>query len=86
MPLLACQEVKGVGASQVLQDEARRAAGQPGAGVAPDVRELSRIFYDETRRSRRNEKLSMWLGIGSFAIAAAGLWFTWRRLRLDERR
>lgn len=78
--LLACQQVPGVDGSALLTPEGtaevRTAAGK---AEASEVTPLERALIEGQERARRNERISMFMSLGSFCIGALGLWFSWKR-------
>lgn len=68
--LLVCKSVKGVDGKAVLSPES------PGdVHVAAFVDAVAK----SERRATRNERISMFMALGSLCIGAAGVWLAWRR-------
>ena len=85
MPLLACKQLPGVSAQKLLSATSAMEQGKAAPdGVDPDVQTLARAFYHAERRKTRNERITIYLSIGSFLVAAAGLWVMWRKAQSDE--
>lgn len=84
MALLACQQLPGSVAKKLFQ--ARAAADGSAQEVDPDVQALAAAFYRADKRKARNERIALFLSIGSFCVAATGVWLMWRRTKADESR
>lgn len=83
--LLACRQVPGVDGAALLDPEA--AAEVKVVGAQPGITPLERALAEGQERARRNERISMFMSLGSFCIGALGLWISWRRFGpgADER-